>query len=139
MANTMTGRIYKVRPTETREYNGKIFYERQLILDCTRYDQYTGEASYPNYPAFTFSGEERCAELDGYKYGDIVTVSFELNGVRYDDKDTREEKVFTKVRAFKIEYYTPKKSGPQPTNSTQTTSPVGQTPVEQGLADDMPF
>jgi hypothetical protein len=48
-----------------------------------------------------FTGE-KCKDLDGYQVGQVVTVSFELQGSFYKDKDGIEKNI-TRPRAFKIE------------------------------------
>ena len=105
MANTITGRIDNIKPMITREYNGKIYYERALVLDATKHDMFTGEVMYPNFPELQFSGEEKCRNLDNFQIGDVVVVSFDLNGSKYIDKETGKERVFTKARAYKIARY----------------------------------
>ena len=37
MANTITGKIHKIYPTERKEINGKVYHERILVIDNTRY------------------------------------------------------------------------------------------------------
>ena len=82
MANTMTGKIHVIMPTETivsiKDKN-KSFQKRTIVLDCTRFDQYTGERGFENYPSFDFSGD-KCQELDNYQVGQIVTNIFDLQG-----------------------------------------------------------
>lgn len=135
MANTLTGRIYQVKPTETREYNGKTYYERTLVLDATKHDPYTGEPMYPNFPSFQFMGEDRCKELDNYKTRQIVTVSFELQGVKYVDKQTGEEKCFNKVRGYKVALYqNPTQLREESLSPAQPTAPPIMFPD-----DDLPF
>lgn len=142
MANTMTGRIYGITPTVTKEFNGKQFYERYITLDATRYDQYTGEAMYPNFPQFIVSGEERCVELDGLAGGEVVTVSFDVRGAKYTDRETGCEKIFNRVQAYKIEPYAKSRA--------RASAPAGAVPPlpdkepdfeaeEKGIIDDLPF
>ena len=74
---------------------------------------------------FEFSGD-KCAELDAFKRGDVVEVSFELQGSFYKDKDGVERN-FTRVRAYKIEPYAVKsKSAAQP--QAQQPQPAYQQP-----------
>jgi hypothetical protein len=98
----MTGRIEVIKPTvEITSKDGlRSFKKRELVLDCTRFDPYTGERGIESFPQFEFSGD-KCTELDMYKPGQVVTVSFDLQGSRYE-KDGRTE-YFTRVRGFKIE------------------------------------
>lgn len=103
MANTITGRIYKITPTESiATKKGTTFTKRQLVIDATRYDQYTGEKKFDNFPAFEVGGEELCKQLDGYHNNELVTVSFDLNGREFVDENNV-TKYFTSVRAYKVE------------------------------------
>lgn len=104
MANTMTGRIKVIMPTETitsKSDSTKTFLKRTIVLDCTRYDQYTGERGYDNFPSFEFSGE-RCSDLDKFKVGQVVTLYFDLQGNKFIDS-TGKERYFTSIRGYKIE------------------------------------
>lgn len=103
MANTITGRVYSVGQTQAipSKNGGQPFCKRELILDATRYDQYTGEKGFENYPMFEFSGD-KCKDLDGLQVGAVVTVSFDLQGSFFDAKDGT-KKNFTRVRGYKIE------------------------------------
>lgn len=104
MANTITGRIYKITPTESiATKKGTTFMKRQLVIDATRYDQYTGEKKFDNFPAFEVGGDELCKQLDGYHNNELVTVSFDLNGREVIDKETSQTKYFTSIRAYKVE------------------------------------
>lgn len=102
MANTITGRVYSVGQTQALQTkNGQPFYKRDLIIDATRYDSYTGEKGFENFPMFEFSGD-KCKELDGLQVGAVVTVSFDLQGSFFDAQDGT-KKNFTRVRGYKIE------------------------------------
>lgn len=121
MAFTMTGKIHKIMPIETivsKKDPSKSFQKRAMVLDCTRFDQFTGQRGYDNYPSFDFSGD-KCAELDNYKVGQIVTLSFDLQGNKYTDSNGQ-EKYFTSIRGFKIEL-----KG-QTQQSNNTTTPIEQ-------------
>lgn len=103
MANMVIGRIVQIAPTETITTTKGEFSKRQLTLDTTRFDPYTGERDkYENFPSFEFTGDG-CALLDGYKAGDVVQVSFELNGNKYIDQTTGATRYFTRVRGYKVE------------------------------------
>ena len=104
MANSMTGRVHFVSPTETivsKSDANKTFQKRLIVLDCTRYDQYTGERGFDNFPSFEFSGD-KCQMLDGYKEGDIATVWFDLQGRKFVGEDGK-ERWFTAIRGYKVE------------------------------------
>lgn len=123
MANTIIGRIYRITPTENiATKKGTTFMKRQLIIDASRYDPYTGEKKFDNFPAFEVGGEELCRLLEGYRIDDLVTVSFDLNGREFLDDQTKQTKYFTTVRAYKIERV---QSGPvSQQQKTQQTSYV---------------
>ena len=133
MANIMTGKIYKIMPTETivsKKDSTKSFQKRTIVLDCTRFDQYTGERGFDNYPSFEFSGD-KCAELDNYQVGQIVTITFDLQGNKYTDSNGK-EKYYTSIRGFKIEL----KGQTQQLNNTPTPiEQVSQQLQNNGLVD----
>lgn len=137
MANQITGRIELIRPTETipSKDGSKSFQKRELILDATRHDPYTGERGFDNFPSFEFGGD-RCADLDSFQKGQVVTVSFDVSGMRYPDKATGETKYFTKVRGYKIEL----KGGQTPVSTPPTAIPdSAPTPKPVEEKDDLPF
>lgn len=126
MPNTLTGRIDRIGPTVQipSKDGARQFTKRELTIDATRFDSYTGERGYDNFPTFEFSGE-RCAELDHYQPGQLVTVSFDLQGMKYTDRDGT-TKYFTRVRGYKIE---PKQMAAQPAQPTASQQPVYNQPA----------
>lgn len=119
MALQVTGKIHSVGQTVSiPAKNGQPFLKRELILDTTRFDPYTGERSqYENFPMFEFSGD-KCKDLDGLKSGQVVTVSFELQGAFFKGQDGK-EKNFTRVRAFKVDVRQPQAQPQQPQQPQQ--------------------
>ena len=129
MAMTITGRIHHIGSIQTiaSKNGGQPFQKREIILDTTRFDPYTGERDkFENYPLLEFSGE-KCKDLDGYQVGQVVTITFDLQGAFYEDKD-HTKKNFTKVRAFKIEARQMAANAPQPQPQPQA---VQQQPMQQ--------
>ncbi|MDY3356163.1 MAG: DUF3127 domain-containing protein [Prevotella sp.] len=105
MAYKIIGNVLIVGQTEHKPTKtGGVFTSRSLTLMQKRYDPNTGEEFEPNYPQFNFTGNS-CSQLDNLKAGDRVQVSFEVSGVKYNDRQTGEEKYFTTLRAFKCEPY----------------------------------
>lgn len=150
MANQITGRIYKILPTQTfvSQKSGNTFYKREIVLDASRFDQYTGEKKYDNYPMLEFGpNEQSCQQLDRFKEGELVTVSFDLNGTQYQDKQTGETKYFTRVKGYKIERAGDARSESrpeapsEPSGSTLRTAPTHgeDAPRAQEEPDDLPF
>lgn len=104
--NSIIGKVAELTATESKTTSaGTTFQTRELVLDCTIYDRYTGEPR-ENFPKFDVFGD-LCDKLDGMK-GKLIQVSFALNGVKYTDKQTNETKYFTKIKATKIEEYATK-------------------------------
>lgn len=127
MALKVIGKVHSVGKTQqiASKNGGQPFLKREIVLDATRYDGLTGERGYDNFPMFEFSGD-KCAELDAFKRGDVVEVSFELQGSFYKDKDNVERN-FTRVRAYKIEPYAVK-SKPAAQPQTQQAQPAYRQP-----------
>lgn len=132
MANQIIGRVFQIGDTnEIKSKDGsKTYYKRELVLDATRFDGLTGERGYDNYPSVEFSGDN-CQLLNQFKQGDIVVVSFDLQGTKYEkDGQTR---FFTSIRGYKIEL----KQASQPQQQYQQPTPPAYQPPQ--VEDDTPF
>lgn len=135
MANSMTGRVHFISPTETiasKNDANKTFQKRIIVLDCTRYDQYTGERGFENFPSFEFSGE-KCRMLDGYKEGDVATVWFDLQGRKFTGEDGK-ERWFTTIKGYKVELVRGR-NGATGTTQAVAESVSGELPEN----DELPF
>lgn len=102
MAFQISGIIQQIGNTESIPYQDKVFKKRELVLDCSYRNQFTGQIERANYPKFEFTGNH-VDDLNGFNIGDIVTVSFSLNGSR-SEKDGQ-VRYFTNVQGYKIEKY----------------------------------
>lgn len=130
MANHITGRIIEIGQTVQipSKTGGNSFTKREFILDATTHDPYTGERSeYENILPLEFSGD-KCAELDRFSKGDVVTVSFVLQGRSWSNSDG-ELKRMASIRCYKIEArgHTPQSTQPAPAQQ-----PVQQPQQNQG-------
>ena len=102
MAFQISGIILQIGNTENIPYQDKVFKKRELVLDCSYRNNFTGQVERANYPKFEFTGIH-VDDLNSFKIGDIVTVSFALNGSRTErDGATR---YFTNVQGYRIEHY----------------------------------
>lgn len=104
MANQVTRRILSISNTVQIQStkSGSTFTKREFLLDATTYDPYTKERSeYENILPLEFSGD-KCTELDRFKTGDVVTVSFVLQGRSWSTQDG-ELKRMVSIRCYKIE------------------------------------
>ena len=109
MANQVAGRVIavsKVQTVASADPNKAPLKKREIYIDCTRYDPYTGERSqYENKPLLEFAGEKTLMKvdpvLDSLVKDDIVTISFELVGRSFKGKDGKT--VFTTgIRCYDI-------------------------------------
>lgn len=143
-ANSKSGIVLAVgQPQTITASSGKQYTKRALYIDATPHDYLTGECSqYENKIMFEFIGD-RVSLLDNIKVGQIVTVSFDLQGseLRGQDGHTR---YFVHVRPYKVEVRQSQQPGPQqhvqqpPQYQEATPQPqVQQFPPQQ--TDDMPF
>lgn len=107
MANQISGKVIAVSDVKTvasADSSKPAMMKRELYMDCTRYDPYTGERSqYENKPLLEFGGDKVLAKLERLqlKKGDVVTVSFDIQGTPY--KKDGAMKVYTAIRCYDIE------------------------------------
>lgn len=125
MAFLINGIIQQIGNTESISYQDKVFKKRELVLDCSYRNQFTGQIERANYPKFEFTGKH-VDDLNGFNIGDIVTVSFSLNGSR-SEKDGQ-VRYFTNVQGYKIEKYQSRynqqQGGNQPTQAVNGNQPI---------------
>lgn len=113
---------------------GEPFKKRTVVLNCTRSD--FGRV-YENYPSFEFSGKH-VDDPTNFKVDDIVTISFALQGTRYQKNENEPVKYFNTISGYKIEDYQrggtqQSQAAPQPQTAAQPQSPA------QKNDDDLPF
>lgn len=150
MANQITGRIIEIGQTVQipSKNGGSSFTKREFILDATTYDPYTGERSeYENVIPLEFSGD-KCAELDRFNQGDVVTVSFVLQGRSWTNQDG-EFKRMASIRCYKIDARggvsqsqqttSIQQPAPQPTYQQQPQNFPPPVDANGNVKDDLPF
>lgn len=140
MANTKSGVVLAVgQPQQLKSKEGKVFNKRSLYVDCTTFDPYTGQRSqYENKILFDFM-ESKMSLLDNIQVGQVVTVSFDLQGSELKEQDGR-VKYFVHVRPYKIDV----RQVQQPNNQPQPPQPQYQQPTPPAyqppqVEDDTPF
>lgn len=149
-ANTKSGIVLAVgQPQQiASQRSGKTYTKRTLYLDCTTFDPYTGQRSqYENKLLFEFM-ESKTALLDNIMPGQVVTVSFDLQGTEITDQ-AGQTRHFIHVRPFGIEV---RQSIQQPQVPQQQYAPQGsyapqpapQYPPQtdangESMKDDLPF
>ena len=144
----ITGRVIAlsaVQEIPSREAGKPAMKKRELYLDMTMYDPYTGERSdRENKPLLEFGGDkvlEKLAALNLQK-DDVVTVSFAIQGTPYKDQQTGKMKIFTAIRCYDIDVV--RKAGQQQAQQVQQQAQQQVQQVAQALnaepADkDLPF
>ena len=144
MANTITGKVIAISDIQTiasKTPGKEPMLKRSLYMDCTRFDPYTGvRDQYENTPLLEFGGKAletlNALVAQGLKAGDVVTVSFDIQGSKYE-KDGKTQ-IFTRVRPYNIEV----RSGQQQQPQQPAAAPAPQAPAPAapaGPADDLPF
>ena len=135
MANTKSGVVLAVgQPQQLTSSGGKTFIKRSLYVDCTTFDPYTGQRSqYENKILFDFMGG-KTSLLDNIQVGQVVTVSFDLQGSELREQDGR-VKYFVHVRPFKVEV----RQAQQPQGSYPVQQPPVQQPYYPPQEDNTPF
>lgn len=123
MPNQIRGKILHIGVNQSfTTKSGNDFSKREFVLDCTTYDTYTGE-SRPNYPSFTLMSKH-VTDIDVYKAGDDVLVSFFLSGRPWEkDGVTR---YINDVVAYKIEPFSQQQPTAQPPQPTAQPQPQQQ-------------
>lgn len=129
MAFQISGIIQHIGNTESIPYQDKVFKKRELVLDCSYRNQFTGQIERANYPKFEFTSNH-VDDLNDFNIGDIVTVSFFLNGSR-SEKDGQ-VRYFTNVQGYKIEKYQSRYNQQQGGNQTAQAANGNQPTPTQG-------
>lgn len=128
--NTKSGIVLEVGQQEQiTSKNGKTYTKRALYIDCTPHDYLTGERSqYENKIQFEFM-ESKTSLLDNIIPGQVVTVSFDLQGTEMTGQDGQVKR-FVHVRPFGIEVRQPVQQAPQQ-YAQQPTQQYQPQPQEQ--------
>lgn len=124
-ANQLIGTILTIGATQDlTSKSGNSFKLRDLTIMVRRFDPNTGEpvSDSENTPQLTFMGD-RCAELDNFQPGQVVVVSFDVQGRKYTDQ-AGITKIINDIRPFKIEPYQPRTFAAPQSTSPQTVSPA---------------
>lgn len=96
MANTMTGRVLLIGNVEEipSKSGGEPFKKRVVVLNCTHSNY--GDV-YENYPSFEFSGKH-VDDPEAFAVDEIVTISFALQGTKYQKSANDPVKYFNTIR-----------------------------------------
>lgn len=132
MSGTKSGKVIgisQVKSVPSKDASKQPIQFRQLVLDCTRYDPYTGERSqFEDTPLFEFRGENMKL-LDGIQKGDVVTITYDVNGYKYKDAEGKTQ-IFMSIRPYQLQKREKKQEAPAQNPFIGTT---------QTGTDDLPF
>lgn len=147
MSNKVTGRLVNILPPKNIvTKSGKEYTKQEIYLDAVRYNPETGEQEFSTLLSFTFFADS-AKLLEGYNLNDIISVYFSLSGFTTVDEQTKETKVFTQIRPYKIELVKKADSIPQPITgqygNTTDTKPDTPSPIpyqpEELKESEIPF
>lgn len=136
MAYTIDGSIQKIGEIENIPYGDKVFRKRELVLDCSYRNRFSGDLERPNFPRFEFTGDH-VDDLNFYKKGDIVTVTFVLSGSRTEKGGV--ERYFTNINGYKIEPYRSSRKNNITDELKRETAKAIVEPTKAESNDDLPF
>jgi len=98
MSFEITGQVVLVGELQSREWEGKTFHNRSIIISVAEGDQ----GQYLKHAEFDIA-EAQFEYLDRNKVGDTITIKFSLDGGKpYTNKKSGQLSVFNKLRAFYI-------------------------------------
>ena len=149
MSNQITGRLIEIGQTVQipSKSGGNPFLKREFLLDATTHDPYTGERSqYENILPLEVSGD-KCAELYQFRIGDVITVSFALQGREWTNQDGQVKRMVS-IRCYKLEARRPVQQVAQAVQPVQPTVQPAPQPAYQQFPpvdengepkDDLPF
>lgn len=118
----LIGQIYKINETQNVT---DTFSKREFIIKT--------DTQYPQYILLQVV-KDKCAVLDGYKIGDNIKASINIDG-RLWTNPSGEEKCFNTLNCWRIE----KETVQQPTPIPATPAFTPTTNLNEDEPDDMPF
>lgn len=139
MANTIIGKIFVIGEIfSTPTSRGGVFEKRDVILDCSTFDQRTGEKK-ESFVKLEMSGSH-VHDAEAFQVGTEVQMSFVLEGRAWLDPKSNTVKYFNTVKAYKVEMspyqQQPQMLGQQP---QQIAQPQVQTAKVGGYEQQMEF
>lgn len=118
--------------------DGTQFVKQQVILDKSRTDEDTHRL-YENFPVFEFA-QKQCQQLTGFSKGHCVKIRFDINGRRYNDAKTGQERYFTTLKGISIKPYNPYAKQPETQEEIRNQpAPTYAPPQQTPNSDELPF
>lgn len=102
MANQITGKIIALGSPRYFDANDQSKgYSREVVLDCSRYDQETGR-KFDNFPSVEVTSKA-ILSMPTLEVGQKVRFDFAIEGRYYQRKDGNGRAHFNSIRAYKAE------------------------------------
>ena len=137
MPYTLTAKLHDIG--ETQQVTER-FKKREFVVIT---EQMVGPSVYTEYIKFQTT-QDHVNKLDEFNVGDMVEVSFDLKGRRWEDPKSGETKYFTNLQAWRLDKATTETQAVAPPPAATTppdfpTAPPGTEPAGQPEIDDLPF
>lgn len=97
---TIDGKLIEKSETQTVTSS---FQKREFVVE------YAENPQYPEFIKFELI-QTNCQQLDSFKLGEVMTISFNLKGRKWNDPKSGEAKYFNSLQAWRLE----KKAGGAP-------------------------
>lgn len=141
----LTGKVLYIYHTQQlTSKSGNTFNKRDFVIAMQSFDRDTGEPTIDesNTPLLSLTND-RCAQLDNIKVGQIVGVDFYLRGRRYRDENNK-EKIITDINVTSVRPIGGTPIATQPLAPEQLPASAQATPVPPAVTtspqnDDLPF
>jgi hypothetical protein len=119
MSYTITGTVHSVEAEQSREYNGKTFKSRDVILSCP--ETINGN-TYPNFPKLSAKLDKVLPHVANLQQGQTVTLHFNIKGFNGQKGNFTGLEIW-KVEAAQTQQSAPQQSAPQQAQPMQATKP----------------
>jgi hypothetical protein len=128
MSYTITGTVHSVEAEQSREYNGKTFKSRDVILSCP--ETINGN-TYPNFPKLSAKLDKVLPHVANLQQGQTVTLHFNIKGFNGQKGN------FTGLEIWKVEAAQTQQAAPQQAQAQPIQAQSA--PVEQFPDSQLPF
>lgn len=121
----ITGKLHKIYPIETKEWENKTFKSQHFTL----HEPHKDNPKFDRYPCFVVKNEKTIEILSKFKSGNIVSIKYDMTSKEYNNKPSYVENI-----AWSI-------SGEQDSQSSQSSNQQNntQSTFNQEDVSDLPF
>ncbi len=111
-------------------------FEKQQVTDSFAKREFVVETDdqYPQTIKFELT-QNKCDAIDDYKVGDDINVHFNVRGRKWHNAKKNEDVYFVTLNAWRLEAKSSNQTGSDNPPPSENDIP----PVDDGMADDLPF